>query len=116
MTDDYFLCDGVQQHGRGVHLMTARLLRLLLRLPRSSAATRATDHDTSNRALFKYCDAVYVILATYIDARYKAYTSILIHLESMHHNSYKVLKISLSRNIVALGYIEKIVNVLVLVL
>ena len=44
--------------------MTARLLRLLLRLPRSSAAARATDHDTIHR------DAVCVILATYIGARY----------------------------------------------
>ena len=50
--------------------MTARLLRLLLRLPRSSAAARATDHDTSNRALFKYRDAVCVIFATYIGVPY----------------------------------------------
>ena len=55
--------------------MTARLLRLLLRLPHSSAAARAIDHDTSNRALFKYRDAVCVILATYIGARYKLYLS-----------------------------------------
>ena len=65
-----FACYSGQQHGRGVHLMTARLLRLLLRLPRSSAAVRATDHDTSNRALFKYRDAVCVILAIYIGAHY----------------------------------------------
>ena len=53
--------------------MTARLLRLILRLPRSSAAARATDHDMSNRALFKYRDAVCVILTTYIGARYAVY-------------------------------------------
>ena len=50
--------------------MTARLLRLLFRLP------RATDHDTSNRALFKYREAFKyrVILATYIGARYNLNT------------------------------------------
>ena len=46
-----FACHGGRQYGRGVHLMTARLLRLLLRLPRSNGVARATDHDTSNRAL-----------------------------------------------------------------
>ena len=68
-----FACHGGQQHGRDVHLMTTRLLRLLLRLPSSSAAAPATDHDTSNRALFKYRDAVCVILATYIGARYNLF-------------------------------------------
>ena len=58
--------------------MTARLLRLLLRLPRLSAAVRATNHDTSNRALFKYRDAVCVILATYIGARYSYYVFCLL--------------------------------------
>ena len=65
-----FACHGGQQHGRGVHLITAQMLRLLPRLPRSSAAVRTTNHDTGNRALFEYRDAVYVILATYIGARY----------------------------------------------
>ena len=50
--------------------MTARLLRLLPRLLRSSAVARATNRDTGNRALLEYRDAVYVILATYIGARY----------------------------------------------
>ena len=65
-----FTCHGGRQHGRGVHLITARLLRLLSRLLRSSAAARATNHDTGTRALFEYRDAVYVILETYIGARY----------------------------------------------
>ena len=50
--------------------MTARLLRRLPRLLRSSAAACSTNHDTGNRALFEYRDAVYVILVTYIGARY----------------------------------------------
>ena len=91
-----FACHGGQQHGRGVHLMTARLLRLLLRLPRSSAAARATDHNTSKRALFKYRDAVCVILATYIGARYNTYIHfwkpiILTQEPQKHRNSSKSL-------------------------
>ena len=46
-----FACHGGQQHGRGVHLMTAWLLRLLLRMPRSSAAARA---PITIRAIARY--------------------------------------------------------------
>ena len=72
----------------------ARLLRLLLRLPRSSAVARATDHDTSNRALFKYRDAVCVILATYTGARYNTYIHTYIHFFETYYSDSGISKTS----------------------
>ena len=64
-----FACHGGQQRGRGVHLITARLLRLLPHLPRSSTTARATHHGARYASRYGQSRAIRISRCSIRDSR-----------------------------------------------